>query len=265
MQGRLVNSPYKKIQCFPARDWKKELKIANENDLCLIEWTVNLVNLKKNPIFFKKRLNEIIYFKKRYNCKINSLTCDYFMEKPFFKAKSFEKKKIIFNLKKIIQHSELLNIKYVVMPLVDKSSIKNIEEEIKVVKLFKEIIKKFSKINILFETDYDPKKIIDFMKNFKSKRIGINYDIGNSSSLGYDFDEEKKYYHFIKNVHIKDRKFKGDTVRLGYGSADLEKILRYFKKKKYRGNFILQTARSKNNRHLEELLINLKYIYNLKI
>ena len=25
MQGRLVNSPYNKIQCFPDKEWKKEL------------------------------------------------------------------------------------------------------------------------------------------------------------------------------------------------------------------------------------------------
>ena len=55
MQGRLVNSPYNKIQCFPEKEWKKEMMLANKNDFKLMEWTVNNVNIKKNPIFSKKK------------------------------------------------------------------------------------------------------------------------------------------------------------------------------------------------------------------
>ena len=33
MQGRLVNSPHGLIQCFPAKSWKSEFRIASENEL----------------------------------------------------------------------------------------------------------------------------------------------------------------------------------------------------------------------------------------
>jgi sugar phosphate isomerase/epimerase len=93
--------------------------------------------------------------------------------------------------------------------------------------------------------------------------VRINYDTGNSASLGFSFDEEKKYYDLIKNVHIKDRKFKGKTVRLGLGNAKLKKIINFFKKKKYKGNFILQTARNKQNFHIHEINLNRSYILQL--
>ena len=32
-QGRLVNTLYKKIQCFPSKNWTKEFKIAQEKNL----------------------------------------------------------------------------------------------------------------------------------------------------------------------------------------------------------------------------------------
>ena len=70
-----------------------------------------------------------------------------------------------------------------------------------------------------------------FIKKFKSKNIGINYDTGNSSSLGYNFESEKIYSKFIKNIHIKDRLLFGKTVRLGNGNAKIKKILQFFKKK----------------------------------
>ena len=266
MQGRLVNSPYNKIQCFPEKEWKKELKLANNNNFKLMEWTVNNANIKKNPILSKKNFYQIKKVAKKYNIKINSLTCDYFMERPFFKKEIKNKNKIINNLKIILSNSQKLNIKFVVIPLVDQSSIKNKTEERTIINFFDEILKKeYKKITILFESDYKPKQLLNFIKKFKSKNIGINYDSGNSSSLGYNFDSEKIYFKFIKNFHIKDRLLHGKTVRLGNGNAKIKKILQFFKKKKYKGNFILQTARCKNNQHISELNINRNYLKNLKI
>ena len=124
--------------------------------------------------------------------------------------------------------------------------------------------KKYKKITILFESDYKPKKLLKFIKKFKSKNIGINYDTGNSSSLGYNFESEKIYSKFIKNIHIKDGLLFGKTVRLGNGNAKIKKILQFLKKR-YRGNFILQTARCKNNHHISELNINRDYLKSMKI
>ena len=265
MQGRLVDSPYGKIQCFPNKEWKSELKLASKTELNLMEWTVNSINLIHNPILYKNRLNEIIFQKKKYKINIKSLTCDYFMEKPFFKSKK-QQNYLINTIKKLIKNSEILNIKYFIIPLVDNASIKSKRHEDMIVNLFDKLLKfSFKKIYILFESDYSPKNLYRFIRRFKSKRIGINYDCGNSASLGYNFDDEKIYFKYIKNVHIKDRLYKGKTVRLGRGDAKLLKILKYFKKKKYTGNYIFQTARCKNKSHIKELLVNKKYLLNLKI
>ena len=35
-------------------------------------------------------------------------------------------------------------------------------------------------------------------------KVGINYDTGNSAGLGYDFNNEIKYFKYVKNIHIKD-------------------------------------------------------------
>jgi len=88
IQGRLLDSEKKKkIQFFPAKNWKKEIKIAIKNKINLIEWTINIENIKKNPIYNEKLLLQLIKFKKKINIKINSVTCDFFMQKPFYKLK----------------------------------------------------------------------------------------------------------------------------------------------------------------------------------
>ena len=265
MQGRLVKSEKKnKIQYFPSKSWKKELKIAkNIKYINNIEWTVNYENILENPMFDKTKLNYISKELKKNKIKMNSVTCDFFMEKPFFK-KEIDLKKINL-LIEIIKNGIIIGIKYFIVPLVDQSSINNMKQEKKLISMFKkEIIPllKKSKSMVLFEMDYKPKLIIPFIKKFKSNRVGINYDTGNSASLGYDLLQELKYFKYVKNIHIKDRKLFGTTVRLGEGNVDFKKFFKLLHSKNYKGNLILQTARSKNNRHTLELKKNINFIKN---
>jgi L-ribulose-5-phosphate 3-epimerase len=169
------------------------------------------------------------------------------------------------NIFKLIKNSEKIGSKYFVIPLVDNSSLKNKKQEIEIIEFVKKILTKFKKVNILFESDYEPKKLLNFIKKFKSKRVGINYDSGNSANMGYDFKDEKIYFEYVKNFHIKDRKLHGKTVRLGKGDANLKKILIHMKKIKYKKNFILQTARNEQNEHLKEISINRNYLLNLNL
>ncbi len=263
MQGRLVKSEKgNAIQYFPAKNWKKELQIANENNFKIMEWTINSENLKENPLY-NGNIDELKKILKTNKFKIPSVTYDYFMEKPFFKKKNYKNKsKIISNLVKIIKNCNKINVRYHIFPLVDNSSLKSLIEEKELIKEIKKILHYINRNSkILFEIDYEPHLINNFMKNFKSNKIGINYDTGNSAGLDYNFNEEIKYLKYIKNIHIKDRLLNGGTVRLGKGNWNYKRFFKLIKNR-YNGNFILQTARSKNSNHLKELLINKKFFEN---
>jgi len=260
MQGRLVDSEKKNsIQYFPDKNWISELQIANKLKFRLVEWTVNIENIKKNPIFNGNLviLKEVI---KNYNIKVLSATNDYFMQEPFFKKKNLnKKKKIIKNLEKIISNGNKIGIKYHIFPLVDNASINSEFEENILIKEIKKLSKKLKKnSSILFETDYRPNEVAKFIKKFRTKKVGINYDTGNSASLNYNFADEIKYFKYVKNIHIKDRILNGKTVRLGKGNWDYKNFFKLIKFK-YKGNFILQTARSPINEHAREIQINKKF------
>ncbi len=108
---------------------------------------------------------------------------------------------------------------------------------------------------------FHPKKLKDFIKRFDSNFFGINYDVGNSASLDFNIDEEFKYYgKYISNVHMKDRIKGGKTIRLGKGNVDFFRLFKNLKKIEYKNPLILQTARSKSNRHVDEIRANLKYL-----
>jgi hexulose-6-phosphate isomerase len=268
IQGRLLDSEKKKkIQFFPAKNWKKEIKIAIKNKINLIEWTINIENIKKNPIYNEKLLLQLIKFKKKNNIKINSVTCDFFMQKPFYKLKKKKDKiKNLEILKKVIKNGQKIGIQLFILPLVDNSSIESFNQEKELVsslneKNFLKLLKK--KSQILFESDYSPKKIIKFIKKFNLKKFGINYDTGNSASLNYKVRKEKTYFKYVKNIHIKDRLKNGPSVRLGNGNWDYISFFNILKKIKYNNNLILQTARAKNGNHVEEINISKKFILNL--
>ena len=260
MQGRLVDSEKKNsIQYFPNKNWISELQIASKINFRIIEWTINIENIKKNPIFngnLEKLKNALI----KYNIKIQSITNDYFMQKPFFKKKYINKKtEIVKNLEKIIFNGNKIGIKYYIFPLVDNASVKSRAEENVLIKVIEKLSKKLKKNSfILFETDYRPNDVIKFINKFRTKKVGINYDTGNSAGLNYDFEDELKYFKYVKNVHIKDRILNGKTVRLGKGNWDYKKFFKLIKNK-YKGNYILQTARSPINEHVKEILINKKF------
>lgn len=263
MQGRLSATFGGKIQFFPKKNWKKEFPEAKKIGLNFIEWTLDYDDFDKNPIFLKSGLKKIKFLKKKYKINIKTLTGDCFMQRPFWKIN--DNKHLLKDLESIIKACSKLKIKFIIFPLVDNSSIKNKNEEQKIINSLKKItpLLKRSKVVILFESDYHPKKLKIFIKKFNNRHFGINYDTGNSAGLGYNIDEEfHAYGRYIKNIHIKDRVLDGKTIRLGLGNADFNKLFINLKKINYKNLLILQTARAPNKMHKKEILINVNYLYS---
>ena len=101
-----------------------------------------------------------------------------------------------------------------------------------------------SDLSLSLETDFAPKLFIELLDKLNSKNITVNYDIGNSTSLGYDMEEELSLLkNLISNVHIKDRKLGGTSVPLGTGDANLELFFNTLANIGYEGDIIIQGAR----------------------
>ena len=82
------------------------------------------------------------------------------------------------------------------------------------------------------------------LNRFDSDHLTVNYDIGNSASLGYDCIEELDYYgDRITDIHIKDRLLNGGPVILGKGNANFDIFFDKLKEFDYSGPFIMQAYR----------------------
>ena len=262
-QGRHLKVINKRIQLFPEKNWKNELKLFNHTKLKFIEWVVSKENFNKNPICQINGHKIVNKYLNKNKIKCRSIDLDFIVkENPL----EFSEKKIkifIEKIETISTNSSKIGIKYLIFPFLENSSPNKKIKLNKLVLLLNEIRKKISKkLFILIETDLDPKILLKFIKKMK-KTIFINYDLGNSASKNYNFEEEKKYFKFVKNIHLKDRVKNGPTIRFGHGNANFKELFNFLLKNKNNYDFTLQPARSKCNKDIKEIKLNIKYIEQL--
>jgi hexulose-6-phosphate isomerase len=252
MQGRLCDRIDGKIQAFPWRDWESEFPLAQELGLGLLEWTLDQERLRENPLMTAAGQARIRQLSARHGVRVLSLTGDCFMQAPFYKVDGATREALLADLRAILDASEHVGIRYVLIPLVDNGSLQTPEHESALLESVLPLRKRLvgAGMKIVFESDFGPARLAKFIERLPRDAFGINYDIGNSAALGFSPAEEiGSYGHRIDNVHVKDRKLHGTTVPLGTGDADLSAAFGALRKVGYAGHFILQTARADDNDH----------------
>ena len=76
-------------------------------------------------------------------------------------------------------------------------------------------------VELHLETSLGPAEFAKLLDGIPHPKLKVNYDSGNSASLGYaPADEFAAYGDRIGSVHIKDRVLNGGTVPLGTGDTD---------------------------------------------
>jgi L-ribulose-5-phosphate 3-epimerase len=253
MQGRLLPRYKGRYQAHPVGFWQAEFNIAKELGFNQIEFILDYNDFEKNPLMSKHGIKEIKEAIGESGVEVKSICADYFMEAPFH---SDHQKKSENILKRLIKNVKNLGIVDIVIPCVDQSTLKNEKDFKMFVKSIKKALPLAEKygININFETDLNPKRFKELLRRFDSKNIKVNYDIGNSASLGYNPKEEfKAYGAYISDLHIKDRVLDGGSVQLGSGNADFKTVFQLLNKYKFNGNIIMQAAKA--DEYIDDLIM----------
>ena len=250
MQGRLLPKYLGRYQAHPVNYWQDEFPIASNFGFDCIEFILDFNDIDKNPLMSKSGLEKIISLSKKNNILIKSVCADYFMTSPIYIRKKSVKELNLRTLTKLVNNSYFLGVKDIIIPLVDSSSILNNSSKKYEARIFlQEIIEKINnlKINLCLETDLPPIQFYEFVKSIDRPQIKINYDTGNSASLGYHFKEEFEIYgNLITNIHLKDRKFNEGSIELGKGDFDFKNFFLYLSKKGFNGIFIMQAFRGED-------------------
>lgn len=248
MQGRLSPPINGRIQAFPAMTWREEFHAAQEAGLDSIEWIFDVEN-EQNPLFIDTGRSEMKALSRSTGVSVESVCADYFMSELLLSGPEEVRSRHLATLQALVGNSAKLGIHHIVLPFVDQSRLDLPRDEPALAALMVQLLPTLdeARVELHLETSLAPGAFSALIQKMDSPLVKINYDTGNSASLGYDSDEEfAAYGSRIGSVHLKDRRLQGGTVPLGEGAVDFRKLALGLKQIEYQGNFILQAARGQN-------------------
>ena len=246
MQGRLLPPLEGRFQCFPRNRWAEEFPRASEAGLQSIEWIYDAYGADVNPIATEDGVGEMRAAVEKSGVAILSICADYFMNFPLVRATAAELAERWNSLGWLMRRGQRVGVNRLVLPFVDASRIETAEDRANVVAGLRRAmpVAEETGVEIHLETSLDPAGFAALLEELPHPMLKVNYDSGNSSSLGYHpRDEFAQYGSRVGSVHIKDRVLGGGTVPLGTGNADLPALFDVLRAVGYSGDFILQAAR----------------------
>jgi L-ribulose-5-phosphate 3-epimerase len=245
MQGRLVPPEPGHFQAFPRDRWVEELALAPQVPISYIEWIYDLYGADVNPL--TNDIGVLHSGAADSGIEIRALCADYFMDRPFLRCTDSECQERLDLLHKLLRLAKQVAIQRIVLPFVDASRIETQEDRQTVIRVLKAVLPtaREAGVELHLETSLGPADFARLLDQLPSTLIKVNYDSGNSSSLGFVPKEEfGAYGDRIGSVHIKDRVRGGGTVPLGTGDADLPAVFAALGRIGYEGDITLQVARS---------------------
>jgi L-ribulose-5-phosphate 3-epimerase len=246
MQGRLVPPVDNKIQAFPRENWAEEFPHAAAAGLDCIEWIYDVYGEDVNPLGTAAGIARIKELVSQHGVALHSLCADYFMDYPLVRATPGEMAERLKRLEWLLGQCRQVGITRIVLPFVDQSAIATPDEEQEAASALRHILPTAQRLGVELhlETSLNPEAFRSLLARVPHSFLKVNYDSGNSASLGYrPQDEFAAYGERVGSVHIKDRRHGGGTVPLGTGDTDFQALFAALKKVKYAGDFILQVAR----------------------
>ena len=263
MQGRLSPPKGGRIQSFPVETWRDELSLAREADLACIEWVYEEETEPANPLRSEAGAAEIRQASDSAGVAVCSVCADYYMSVRLVEPDGCPNDAAMQHLRELLDRAALLGAHYVVLPFVDDSSLtspKEIDGLLRVVEAIAPAAEGAG-VDLHLETDLDPAALAQVYERASCPCLRVNYDTGNSASLGYDPTEElTRTGQWLGSVHVKDRVLGGGTVPLGTGSADLDTCFRLIHGTGFTGPYILQTAREEDSREVELAVRNRRFV-----
>lgn len=246
MQGRLCAPENGRFQSFPRGAWEREIDLAPQVPLRGIEWIYDLYGEGANPLdtpqgrqALKRKLNQT-------GQKLVSICADYFMDCPLVHPDATVRALRLAKMEWLISLCPDMGIQRIVIPFVDASKIADRAATDTVLQVLHAVLPEAQAagVELHLETDMGPAAFRAFLDEIEHPLVKVNYDSGNSSSLGYKPSEEfAAYGHRIGSFHIKDRVLGGKTVPLGLGDTDFASLRSGLLDIDYKGDFVLQVAR----------------------
>jgi L-ribulose-5-phosphate 3-epimerase len=245
MQGRLLPSVDGRIQAFPGDRWPEEFDLARRIGFEAIEFVFE-GDPWHHPLLRSEGRAQIRQVVERSSVLVQSVCADYFMAHPFHGVDRAVRRVSREVLRALVPASAEVGARVIVLPCVDASSLRTAADRAVLLDTLVDCLPVLDAngVTLALETDLDAADFATLLKDIPSRRVGVNYDMGNSASLGFDpVIEFDAYGDRVVSVHVKDRKRHGHTVPLGSGDTDFVTCFSRLKKLHFAGPLTIQAAR----------------------
>jgi len=243
MQGRLSPKRPAPLQSFPQASWRDEFGRAEELGFDLIEWLVDDVDLTANPLFHSESRQELRQLVARTGVEIESL-CAHVLTEGAIRRPGADGAKARNLLIEILRTSADFGITSVVLPLMDGASVRDGGRRVEaLVENLHVVLKQAPGASVIcLESDLPAEQVISLLDRLDHARVGVCYDLGNATALGFDPAVEIACLgNAIREVHIKDRVVGGGSVMLGQGDTAFAPAFRALSATGYCGPVIMET------------------------
>jgi L-ribulose-5-phosphate 3-epimerase len=263
MQGRLVPPEGGHFQSFPRQRWRDEFALAAAAGLDAIEWIFDVYGEDVNPLSTDAGLAELRTLIEETGIEVRSACADYFMDRPFLRTTASEREDRVRKMEWLLSRCQSAGIGRIVIPFVDNSALRSEEQKMQALAVLRQLLPRAEEtsVELHLETSLGPEPFAALLEQCRHPLVRVNYDSGNSASLGYSVSEEfAAYGHRIGSVHIKDRLLHGGTVPLGTGGADLPAVFAGLAGLNYAGDYVLQIARSETGSEIAWIARNRAWV-----
>jgi hexulose-6-phosphate isomerase len=256
MQGRISPPEDGRVQFFPRKNWQTEIELVPKVPLRGLEWLYDLHGQGANPLETAEgRLDARIRLG-RASVRVASICADYFLSCPLVRIDAAVRIERIERLKWLISVCPEMGITRIVLPVLEEARIASSRDSEDILFALNEALGDAVRcgVGIYLEMDMPPAEVRAFLAEIRHPRVKINYDSGNSASLGYRVgDEFAAYGDRIGSLHIKDRILGGPSVPLGTGNVDFQALRSALLDIDYRGDFVMEIARGKPGDELNSI------------
>lgn len=245
MQGRLLPKYLGRFQAHPVGYWEDEFPLAQGCDLSLIEFILDFNDAEKNPLLADGGVARIRRAITQTGVGVESVCADYFMEAPLHHPDPGVRRESASVFRRLLESCGALGARHLVLPCVDQSRLEEAAAVDRLVDALAPLLPIALQKNIFisFETDLPPGPFRALIDRLGHPAVRVNWDTGNSASLGFESREEwRAYGPLISDVHLKDRTRGGGSILLGQGAVDWGACIDLLKAH-YQGPLILQAWR----------------------
>lgn len=221
MQGRLVASATGDLESSPGPRWREEFSIAATLELNHIELVADRVLDSSNPIWSADGRREIVFASKSAGVGLTSLCINETL------ATGFEDPELALDLATRLEPVVSdLHIAIVVVPMLEASDLSKLDwsrAALSVRLLADHLSGRGARIAL--ELGVSGSESLRFLDATASPGVGLCYDVGNATALGFDAASElRRLGRSVWHLHAKDKNAAGQNVRFGTGKVEFAPV-----------------------------------------